>query len=531
MSGAGLRKIELGNVSNIILIEMSGTINDHYNSLLERSKELTVLRSAGSILGWDMQTKMPPRGLELKSQQLALLQKIGHQMLTSPELGKILESIEKHRDYEDLTQVQKRNVYLALMSYDEAVKLPERLVVEMAKQRTIGRGVWRKAKATNDWKLFQPELEKIKELTDESASLLMEVKDAKNPYDALIYDYEPKMKAETITRVFDEMRRGIKRLLDKIMAQPKPDTSFLSREIPVSIQEKIAESLAEFALYDTESENAGGRIDSTEHPFTTGYYTDVRITTKYFVDNFQKSIFSVLHEAGHALYNMGLPLEWMYQPVGAGASSGIHESMSRFVENHVGRSREFWDYYMPKLKRLTGKKLRDVSPEQMYAAVNYVTPSKIRTQADELTYGMHIIIRFELERDMFNGDLEVSELPQVWNQKYLDYLGVEIETDTEGVMQDTHWSGGSFGYFPSYALGNIYDGVWRTKIDRDLQDWTQKVRMGRFKDVKDWLTENVYRYGKLYDPEELVKHVTGRGLVVKPFIDYLEAKYKSIYGY
>ena len=270
---------------------MSSTINDHYNSLLERSKELTVLMSAGSMLGWDMQTKMPPRGLELKSQQLALLQKIGHQMLTSPELGKTLESIEKHKDYEDLTQVQKRNVYLARMTYDEAVKLPERLVVEMAKQRTIGTGVWRKAKATNDWKLFQPELEKIKELTDESANLLMEVKDATNPYDALIYDYEPKMKAKTITRVFDEMRRGIKRLLDKIMAQPKPDTGFLSREVPVSIQEKVAESLAEFALYDTESENAGGRIDSTEHPFTTGYYTDVRITTKYFVDNFQKGHF------------------------------------------------------------------------------------------------------------------------------------------------------------------------------------------------------------------------------------------------
>ncbi|TEU08904.1 carboxypeptidase M32 [Candidatus Bathyarchaeota archaeon] len=510
---------------------MSSKIDEHYSSLLERSKELRVLMSAGSILGWDMQTKMPPRGLELKSQQLALLQKIGHQMLTSPELGKTLDSIEKHKDYESLTEVQKRNVHLARRAYDEATKLPERLVVELAKQRTIGRGVWRKAKATNDWKLFMPELEKVKALKAESASLLMEVKDATNPYDALIYDYEPKMKAETITKIFDEMRRGIKRLLDKIMAQPKPDVGFLSREVPVSVQEKIAESLAEFALYDTKSENAGGRIDATEHPFTTGYYTDVRITTKYFVDNFQKSMFSTLHEIGHAHYGMGLPAEWMYQPVGAGASSGIHESMSRFVENHVGRSREFWDHFMPELKRLTGKRLRDVSPEQMYAAVNYVTPSKIRTQSDELTYGMHIIIRFELERDLFNGDLEVRELPQVWGQKYMDYLGVEIETDTEGVMQDTHWSGGSFGYFPSYALGNIYDGVWRAKIDGDLPDWKEKLRKGSFGEVKDWLTENVYRHGKLYEPEELVKRVTGRGLVVKPFMDYLEAKYKAIYGF
>ena len=510
---------------------MSSNIGDLYGSLLERSKELILLMSAGAILRWDMQTKMPPGGLELKSQQLAFLQKMGHKMLTSPELGKTLDSIEGHRDYEGLTEVQRRNVYLARMSYEEATRLPERLVVEMARQRTIGNGVWRKAKATNDWKLFEPELEKIKALTDESAGLLMDLKDATNPYDALIYDYEPKMKAETITKVFDEMRRGIRRLLDKIMAQPKPDTSFLSREIPVAIQERISESLADFALYDTKSEKAGGRIDTTEHPFTTGYYTDVRITTKYFVDNFQKGIFSVLHEAGHALYNMGLPREWIYQPVGRGASSGIHESMSRFVENHVGRSSEFWEHFMPRLKRLTGKRLRDVSAEQMYAAVNYVTPSKIRTQSDELTYGMHIIIRFELERDLFNGDLEVRELPQAWNQKYMDYLGVEVETDTEGVMQDTHWSGGSFGYFPSYALGNIYDGVWRAKIDRDLPDWTGRIREGSFAEVKEWLTENVYRHGKLYDPEELVKRVTGRGLVVKPFIDYLEDKYKAIYGF
>jgi carboxypeptidase Taq len=510
---------------------MSRNIGDLYGSLLERSMELTLLMSAGAILRWDMQTKMPPSGLELKSQQLALLQKMGHKMLTSPELGRTLDTIEGHRDYEDLTEVQRRNVYLARFSYEEATRLPERLVVEMARQRTIGNGVWRKAKATNDWRLFEPELEKIKALTDESAGLLMDLKDATNPYDALIYDYEPKMKAETITRVFNEMRRGIRRLLDKIKARPKPDTSFLSREIPVAIQERISESLADFALYDTKSEKAGGRIDMTEHPFTTGYYTDVRITTKYFIDNFQKGIFSVLHEAGHALYNMGLPREWIYQPVGRGASSGIHESMSRFVENHVGRSREFWEHYMPRLKRLTGKRLRDVSPEQMYAAVNYVIPRKIRTQSDELTYGMHIIIRFELERDLFNGDLEVRELPQAWNQKYMDYLGVEVETDTEGVMQDTHWSGGSFGYFPSYALGNIYDGVWRAKIDRDLPDWTDRIRQGSFVEVKDWLTENVYRHGKLYDPEELVKRVTGRGLVVKPFLDYLEDKYKAIYGF
>jgi carboxypeptidase Taq len=510
---------------------MSSDLTKSYEELLERSKELIILRSAGAILSWDMQTKMPPRGAELKSQQLALLQKVGHQMTISSENRRLLDAVEKHRDYDDLSPLQKRNVYLARLSYEQATRLPERLVVDLAKQKAIGRTVWRKAKATNNWRLLEPEMVKIKALTEESANLLMDVKEATNPYDALIYDYEPKMKAETITRVFDEMRRGVKRLLGKIMAQPKPDAGFLSRPVPIHVQEEVSESLAAFIHYDTKSDNAGGRIDTTEHPFTTGYYTDVRITTKYFETNFQKSIFSVLHEGGHALYNQGMPAEWMYQPVGDRSSSGIHESMSRFVENHVGRSREFWVHYLPTLKRLTGNTLRDVSVDQMYAAVNYVTPSKIRTQSDELTYGLHIIIRFELERDLFNGSLEVGELPQAWNQKYMDYLGVEIENDTEGVMQDTHWSGGSFGYFPSYALGNIYDGVWRAKLRSDVPDWGQRIEEGSFSEVKDWLTENVFRYGNLYDPEDLVKHVTGRGLVVKPFMDYLDAKYKAIYGY
>jgi carboxypeptidase Taq len=223
-------------------------------------------------------------------------------------------------------------------------------------------------------------------------------------------------------------------------------------------------------------------------------------------------------------------MDWMYQPVGSSASYGIHESMSRFIENMVGKSPEFWAYYLPVMKKITGETFMDVSHEQMLRAVNYVTPSKIRIEADEVTYGLHIVIRFEIERDLFSGKLSIDELPQAWNQKYMDYLGVEIEHDSEGVMQDTHWAGGSFGYFPSYALGNIYDGIWLTKLDKDLPDWRQQIQGGSFKETKQWLTDNVYGYGNLYDPEDLVKEVTGKGLVVKPFIDYLEQKFKTLYG-
>ena len=507
------------------------TLTKDYGKLLDMSKELSVVGSAGAILQWDMETKMPPRGIGLKSEQLGWIQKIAHQILTSPGSGKVIESIEKHKDYDSLDNVQKRNVYLARKEYDEATKLPEELVVEIAKQQTIGVNVWKRAKADKNWKLFEPELVKIKELKEKEASLLMEIKGAKKPYDALIDNFEPKMTAVNITRIFDEMKKGLIHGMKKVMEQDQPNVDFLERPVPEEVQVKIGEDMAEFMLYDIKSDMAGGRIDTTEHPFTTGYYTDVRITTHYHENRFISSIYSILHEGGHALYEQGLPMEWMYTPVGISTSYGVHESMSRFIENMVGRSPEFWGYYMPRLRELTGDTFKDISEEQMLRAANYVTPSKIRIEADEVTYGMHIIIRFEIERDLFNGDLDVSELPQVWNQKYEDYLGVEIKDDTEGVMQDTHWAAGLFGYFPSYALGNIYDGIWLKKLEKDLPEWKQHIANGSFGETKEWLRENVYRYGNLYDPEDLVEHVTGSKLVVKPFIDYLEKKFQAIYGY
>ena len=507
------------------------SLEKNYEKLMEHSKELAIVNSAGAILHWDMETKMPPRGVELKSQQLAFLQKTAHQLLTSSESGKILDSIEKDPGYDSMDQMSKRNVYLARKAYDEATKLPEKLVVDIAKQQTVGVNIWKKAKAAKDWDMFMPELVKMKELTIRKAELLMEIKEADTPYDALIDDYEPRMTADTITRVFDEMKKGLQRVMDRVLKHQDVNKEFLSRPVPVEIQEKIGESMARFVHYDIESENAGGRIDSTEHPFTTGYYTDVRITTHYHETRFLSSVYSILHEAGHALYEQGLPKEWMYQPVGTSASYGIHESMSRFVENLIGRSPEFWEFYLPELKRLTGDTFKDIDKERMLKAANHVVPSKIRIEADEVTYGFHIVIRFEIERDLFSGKVEVSELPQVWNEKYMDYLGVEIENESEGVMQDTHWASGLFGYFPSYALGNIYDGVWVSKLDKDLPEWRREIARGRFGIIKEWLTENVYGYGNLYDPEDLVEIVTGVGLVVDPFIDYLDRKFARIYGY
>jgi len=502
-----------------------------YKRLMEKEREMIILGSATSIISWDMETKMPPRGVTLRSQQLALLDRIGHRMATDPEIGALLDRIRDHRGFDSLDEVQRRNVHLAERAYNEATRLPEDLVAETARQRTITIDAWKKAKAAEDYGAFKPDLERLFELRRRAAEILMEVKETATPYDALLDVNEPGMNSATLSRVFSELRPGLVGIMERCMAAPRqPDASVLRRRVPLDAQRRVAEALAAFIGYDVKSGEAGGRIDETEHPFTTGYYDDVRITTHYHEDRFTSSIFSVLHEGGHALYEQGLPRGWMYQPVGAACSMGVHESQSRFVENIVGRSREFWVHFLPELKRLTGGVLSDLTVDGFVHAVNRVEPSKIRIEADEVTYGLHIIIRFEVERDLFAGKVTVAELPEVWNEKYREYLGVEVENDAEGVMQDTHWASGLFGYFPGYALGNIYDGQILAAMERDLPEWRGRVAAGSFGEVKRWLTDHVHRYGALYDPADLIRVATGEGLNVRPFLSYLDGKYSELYG-
>jgi len=511
---------------------MSEKTLPEYKRLMEKTKEFIVFRSAEAIVQWDMETKMPPKGIGLRSQQLALLSLIGHKMSTDPEIGALLEKVTKPKEYEKLDTLQKRNVYLIKKQYDEETKLPEKLVVDIAKQRAISVDTWKKAKAAKNFAMFRPELEKLVDLQKQAADILMKVKETSTPYDALIDIFEPKMDAKTISTVFDELQRGLVTLLRKCENAPRqPDMSVLKRKIPIEVQSKIAVALAEAVDYDVTSKQAGGRIDETEHPFTTGYYDDVRITTHYYEDLFASSIFSVLHEAGHAMYEQGLKQEWMFQPVGSGCSSGFHESQSRFVENIVGRSQEFWTYFLPKLKDLAGKNLTDVKLEKFVQAINQVRPSKIRVEADEVTYCLHIIIRFNIERDLFADKIKVKELPEIWNQKYKEYLGIKIENDSEGVMQDTHWASGLYGYFPSYALGNIYSGQELAALQKDLPDWRKQLAKGNFKAVKQWLVKNIHSQGDLYDPQVLLKKATGKELDVRPYMTYLNEKYSKLYGF
>jgi carboxypeptidase Taq len=510
---------------------LTSNLDSAYKELLSKTKDLVVLSTAEGIIHWDMEIYMPPKAVEQRSEQLALLSRIHHKLGTDPEIGKLLGNIQTSAEYQTLGQVEKRNLYLINKSYQEQTALPEKLVSDLAMQEAITVNTWKKAKAQKNFDLYKTDLQKFLELSRQAAEILMKVKETKTPYEALLDNFEPKMSAETITHTFNQLLAGIKPLIAKIEdSQINSSIQILNQPVPVENQRKITQLITETLGYDTASSQARGRVDETEHPFTTGYYDDVRITTHYYPNNFASSIFSVFHESGHALYEQNLNPEWQYQQVGSTCSYGIHESQSRFYENIIGRSKEFWTGFLPKIKQ-AAPSLGNLKLDHFIQAINKVERSKIRIEADEVTYSLHIIIRFELERDLFADKISADELPEVWNQKYEDYLGVKVENDSEGVMQDTHWASGLYGYFPSYALGNIYSGQITAALTKDLPDWRRKLTEGKLESVNDWLKTKIHRIADLYDPEELIKQATGRNLDSEPYLRYLKEKYGSLYGF
>jgi carboxypeptidase Taq len=506
---------------------LENNVEHIYSELLEKTKDITVLSTTQSIIHWDMETMMPPNAVEQRSLQLELLSRIGHQMSTNPKIGKLLQQIQTALQYSELSEVERRNVYLINKGYLEQTSLPERLVAEMAKQETVTVNAWKRAKAKKDYCLIKSELKKLFELSRQTAEILMEIKQVKTPYEALIDQFEPKMTVQKITETFDELQRGLCPLLNKLQeADNSLATKILHQPVAVEAQRQISQLITQTLGYDTASPSANGRIDETEHPFTSGSGQDVRITTHYYVKDYTNSIFSVLHEAGHALYELNVNSEWRYQPIGGTCSYGIHESQSRFYENIIGRSKEFWMSFLPKLQENIPV-LTDTRLEDFVHAINRVERSKIRIKADEITYNLHIIIRYELERDLFGDKISIDELPQAWNEKYKKYMGVEIENDAEGVMQDTHWYSGLYGYFPSYALGNIYSGQITNALTDALPNWRNQLVDGNLKEINNWLKKHIHQPSNLYDPEDLIKKATGKNLDPQPFIQYLQNKYRK----
>lgn len=522
----------VNKIRNNKVIFMTKNIHFAYKRLLGLAKDLIILSSAQSTLNWDMETMMPPKAVEQRSEQLALLSRIIHKMSTTPEIGKLLNSILTNPQLDTLNELQKRNVHLIKKNYDEQTALPEKLVAETAKQQAITVNTWKKAKKARKFAKLKPELEKLLSLNKQAAQILMQVKETATPYDALLDIYESKMTAKSITITFSKLQQGLKALLEKIRnSHNHPDTSILQIRIPVAKQRKIAQVLTQTLGYDTASPTAGGRIDETEHPFTGGYYNDVRITTQYHLNKYVSSIFSVLHETGHALYEQNLNPDWKYQPAGSSCSFGIHESQSRLYENIIGRSKEFWTYMLPKLKQIAAPALADVNLSSFLHAINKVEPSKIRIEADEVTYNLHVIIRFQIEKDLFAEKIRVSELPEIWNQKYEEQMSVKIQDDSEGVMQDTHWPSGYYGYFPTYTLGNIYSGQLLATLANEMRDWRNQLMQGNLEGIRMWLTKNVQRQGNLYDPADLMRRITGKELNAGPYLKYLNEKYSGLYEF
>jgi carboxypeptidase Taq len=510
---------------------MSTNLKKAYGELLAKYRDVAVLQSAMGIVYWDMQTKMPPAGVAQRGQQNALLQVMQYKMVTDTAYGKLAESIMADPGYAKMGYPEQRNVKLAKKVYDENAKIPEALISDLAKQKTIAINAWKKAKAAKNYALFKPELEKNIELMKKRADILQKVKGTRTPYDALLDSYEPGMYTKETTELFDDLKAGLVDLLGKVKKSGfTPDSSILTAPVPVEAQWKIAEMALELIGVDTQSPKAWARLDTTEHPFTSGYYDDVRVTTKFTETWWPRSLFTVMHEGGHAVYDNHYPRDTMFQPISERCSHGIHESQSKFLENMVGRSPEFLAYVLPRLKKLA-KPFRGMKTRDFVAAVNRVQPTTLRGQADEITYSLHIIIRFEMERDIFTGKLTVDDLPAVWNRKYKEYLGVTVKDDSEGVMQDTHWAGNSFGYFPSYAIGNVYDGMFVKKLAKDVPGYRKALRTGDTKPVIDWLASNVQGKGNLLDPPDLMKEVCGTKVTVKPYLSYLERKFGKVYGF
>ena len=496
-----------------------------YTELVERVRDINRLKLVEALLDWDQETCMPPDGVEARADQIALISGVVHERITSNEIGALLEAAEKDGvDPDDYVRVT--NLRETQRLYERATKIPNRLVKDIAHTATRAKSAWARARAENDFGIFAPLLTRMVELKREVAT---HVGYEAEPYDALMDEFEPGATAAEVEAVFKELRGATVELLQRLQAAPNPpDSSILTRHYPRSAQEEFSGRLARALNFNFDA----GRMDVSTHPFTTtiGGSADVRFTTRYQEDFLPSAIFGTLHEVGHALYEQGLPREHIFTPMGEHISLGIHESQSRMWENLVGRSRPFWEYHYPALRKLFATALSDVSLDGFYAAINTVSPSFIRVEADELTYNLHIVLRFELERAIISGKLAVADVPQAWNAKMQEVLGVTPPDDAQGCLQDVHWSMGIFGYFPTYALGNLYAAQFFAQARRDLPDLHDQIRANNHVPLLDWLRKNIHQQGQRYRAGELVEKVTGTPLTLKPFMTYVTDKSCEVYG-
>jgi len=498
-----------------------------YDALVKECKELSLLASTASILYWDQHTYMPPGGVAFRADQLSVISSLTHARFTDPKIGDWLSELEGSDLVKKEDSVEAVNVRELRHQYDKQTKLPTDLVEEITRTTSLANEKWVEARQKSDFKIFLPWLEKV---------MVLEKKKAEaygyegEPYNALLDDYEPGATVDDVVEVFKNLRNELVTLLQKVKDAPKkPDVSIVERAYDVGLQKIFGESVAASMGFDFNQ----GRLDITTHPFCTGIGVgDTRILTRYNPNRLNDALFGTMHEAGHGLYESGLDKATHFgTPMGESVSLGIHESQSRMWENQVGRSKSFWKYFFPQAQRLFRSSLAGVNVDDFYAAINNVSPSYIRVEADEATYNLHILLRFELERALLTGDLKPADVPGEWNERFKKYFGIEVDKDANGCLQDVHWSAGLVGYFPTYTLGNLYSACFFNKAMEDMPDLYDQFERGEYLKLREWLRNNIHLQGQRYRATKLCEKVTGKPLDYKPLVNYMNAKYGEIYGF
>ncbi len=501
--------------------------SDAFQKLRQRVTEVARYAAAMAVLGWDQETYMPPKGAAARARQLSALAQLVHRLSTEPQVGEWLAQAEADMQAQgwDPDGDPARFLKVTRREYNRATKVPTEWVAEFSRLTSEAKNHWKEARQRQDFALFAPYLRRIVDMRREYAGFFAPYD---HIYDPLLDAFEPGMKTATVQALFARLREAQVALLQAIMARPQVDDAFLYRPFPVERQKAFVRQVLAAMGFDFQR----GRLDESAHPFTTGFSVDdVRLTTRYKEnDFFGQAFYSSLHEMGHGLYGQGVDPAYEETPLAGGASLGIHESQSRLWENLVGRSRAYVTWLLPRLQQAFPGVVDDVSVDAFYRGVNKVQPSLIRTEADEVTYNLHIMLRLDLEIALLEGSLDVDDLPRAWNERMETDLGVRPQNDAEGVLQDIHWSMGSLGYFPTYALGNVMSAqIWQA-LRRDIPNLEAQIQAGQFADLLAWLREHIHRYGSKFEPLELLERATGAGLQAEPYLEYLRTKYGEIYG-
>lgn len=497
---------------------------ERLEELKELVRKIKSYVEAIGLMHWDLRTGAPRKGVDIRSQTIGMLTTECFKLQVSPQMGELLKYFADPGIMADLSDTDRRLIEECRTEYERNHSVPADKIKEYSILAAQSESYWEEAKANNDFAGFEPYLTKIVAFKQEFIEY-WGVKDTR--YDTLLDMYEPELTVAKLDDVFGRLKKRLVPLLERIQASPhQPTHDFLHKDYDVKQQEAFGLFLLKEMGYDFEA----GRLDESVHPFATGLNPgDVRITTHYMPNDVLSAIFSSLHEGGHALYEQNISQELAGTLLAEGTSMGIHESQSRLWENMIGRSKPFWQRYYNDLQKHFPEQLKDVTMEQFYLAVNRVENSLIRIEADELTYNLHIIIRYEIEKMLFNEGLEVSKLPEVWNEKYKAYLGLTPPSNSQGVLQDVHWSGGDFGYFASYSLGNMYAAQILATLRKEMPEFDHYIARGELLPIKEWLTDKIYVYGKSRTPSELIEAITGEELNPDYLADYLEQKYTEIY--